>query len=352
MTDSQRWFTFVLTLIGVWIIYLIGPVLVPFLIAFLLAYLINPLVVKLHRWHVPRVVSAAVVFLLVLAIIIVVLLNLVPALELQIANFLRRLPDIINWVQTTAQPWVVQKLGINIDLDTNSIRTELLTKLHGNSSNIAKIIYHTLFNSGYVLFDTLMNIILIPVVAIYLLVDWSKITYKTKLLLPMSPERRDIVADLVRQCGDVLAGFLRGQLMVMVSLAIYYSIALSIVGLDFALLLGVVIGTLSIVPYLGFITGLLIGLITVTIQYHQWTHLIMVLIAFGIGQVCESMVFSPLFIGDRIGLHPIAVIFAVLAGGKLFGFVGILLALPAAAVMMVFFRYIQQHYFSSEERLT
>src|SRR3990167_6759445 len=351
MTDSQRWFTFVCLLIGIWIIYLIGPVLVPFLIAFLLGYLINPLVVRLHCWHVPRVVSAVVVFLLVIATIVLVLLNLVPALEVQIANFLRRLPDIINWVQTIAQPWVTQKLGINLNLDTNSIRTELLTKLHVNGSNIAKVVYQTVFNSGYVLFDTLMNIILIPVVAIYLLIDWSKITYRTKLLLPMSPEKRDIVADLIRQCGDVLAGFLRGQLMVMISLAIYYSIALSIIGLDFSLLLGVVIGTLSIVPYLGFITGLLIGLITVTIQFHQWSHIVMLLIAFGIGQVFESMIFSPLFIGDRIGLHPIAVIFAVLAGGKLFGFVGILLALPGAAVIMVFFRYIQQRYFATEEAM-
>jgi len=348
MTDSQRWLVFVLVLMGLGLIYILSPVLIPFLLAFLLAYFLNPLVEKLQRLKVPRIVSGAILFLLLIAILLALVLSVIPALEAQILVFVRRLPDMINWMQSVALPWVSNRFDIKLDVDSSMIRSQIMQHINANGGNFAKVLVGAVFNSGYLLFEIIMNLILIPVVTVYALVDWVKVTERGKLLLPFSPQRREIAVKLIRECGDVLAGFFRGQLMVMISLAIYYSIALSIIGLDFPLLIGVTVGTLSIVPYLGFIIGLAVGLITLLIQHHDWLHIFLLLGVFAVGQVCESMVFSPLFVGDRIGLHPIAVIFAVLAGGKLFGFVGILLALPAAAVIMVFFRYLQSRYFSEQ----
>lgn len=345
MTDSQRWFTFVIVLITLGLVYLLGPILMPFLISFLLAYLLNPVVTRLQAWKIPRVISATLVFLIVIMLLIAFFFLIVPTLENQISVFVKRLPTMMNWVQTTALPWINAKLDSDVHLDIGELRDQLLAHLQSNGTDWAKIAMRTIFSSGYLAVEVIMNIILIPVVTLYLLSDWHQVTESTKSYLPMTRSQKSTTVKLVRACGDVLAGFIRGQLMVMLSLGIVYCIGLSILGLDLALLIGMCAGILSIVPYLGFITGLLLAIATALIQFHSWFSVIGVLIVFAIGQICEGFVFSPLFVGDRIGLHPVAVIFAVLAGGKLFGFVGVLLALPVAAVIMVFLRHWIATYF-------
>ncbi len=348
MTDSMRWFTLVIIVIFLGVVYLLGPVLMPFVLSFLLAYFLDPVVTRLARWKVPRFLSAFLVFLLVVAIILAVLLSLLPALERQVVAFAHTVPAMFAWVKQTAIPWINARLHLNINIDSAAIQAAVMKHFQSGQGKLAQTVFKTVFNSGYMMIEIVMNVIMIPVITIYLLVDWVKVTTHGKDLLPFAPHKRDRAAGLIKECGDVLAGFLRGQLLVMIGSGVVYSIGLSILGLDLALLVGVLAGCLTIVPYLGFISGVLIALIATALQFPTLWHFIGVLIVFAVGVLCENFVFSPLFVGDRIGLHPVAVIFAVLAGGKLFGFVGVLLALPAAAVIMVLFRHWHNYYFSKE----
>lgn len=349
MTDSQRWFTLLLVLVGLVFIYFLGSVLVPFLVAFLLAYFLNPLVTKLGRLKVPHIVAVLLVFFVAILIVLLLLFMLIPGLEKQITVFIHKLPGIISWLETSVLPWINQKLHLNIQINSQTLKAAAIKHFHENGPGLTKAIMHAAFSSGHIIFEVIMNIILIPVITLYLLADWANVTLHGKRFLPFSAERKEIAVKLIRECGDVLAAFFRGQLLVMISLGIVYSIGLSLLGLDLALLIGVLAGVLSIVPYLGFIVGLLAAVIAAFVQFHSWWYLAGVLLVFGVGQSCESFIFSPLFVGDRIGLHPVAVIFAVLAGGKLFGFVGVLLALPAAAVIMVFIRYWRDNYFLEKQ---
>lgn len=348
MTDSMRWFMLVIICIFLGVVYLLGPVLMPFVLSFLLAYFLDPVVTRLAKWKVPRFLSAFLVFLIVVAVILGVLLSLLPALEKQVLSFAHTIPAMISWVKQTAVPWLNSRFNLHINIDSAAIQSAIMEHVQSSHGKFAQTVFKTVFNSGYVMIEVLMNVIMIPVITIYLLVDWVKVTTHGKGLLPFAPHKRDRAAALIKECGDVLAGFLRGQLLVMIGSGVVYSIGLSILGLDLALLVGVLAGCLTIVPYLGFISGVLIALIATALQFPTLWHFIAVFIVFGVGVLCENFVFSPLFVGDRIGLHPVAVIFAVLAGGKLFGFIGVLLALPAAAVIMVLFRHWHSFYFSKD----
>ena len=349
MSDSMRWFSLVMVAIFLAIVYMLGPVLIPFIISFLLAYFLNPLVLRLYQWKIPRVVSAFLVFIITILIISAILFTLIPALEIQILAFMRNMPAMINWFQGTALPWLNANFHLNLSINPKVIQSVIVEHIQSGNGNFIKTTFTTLFNSGYVIVDILITIIMIPILTLYLLVDWTNVTRDGKRLLPLSAAKREVAAYLIKECGDVLAGFLRGQLLVMIGSGVVYSVGLSILGLNLALLIGVMAGVLTIVPYLGFIMGLIAALLAAAIQFHSWLYIIGVIIVFSIGTLCENFVFSPLFVGDRIGLHPVAVIFAILAGGKLFGFVGVLLALPVAAVIMVLFRHLHRYFFGQEE---
>jgi predicted PurR-regulated permease PerM len=183
------------------------------------------------------------------------------------------------------------------------------------------------------------------VVTFYLLKDWEKMLAGIQQLFPRSVE--SLWVRFFTECNEVLGAFFRGQLLVMLGLSIYYTIGLRWIGLDLALLIGLCIGLVSVVPYLGFIVGLVLALLTTALQFHDVWHLLYVLMVFAFGSILENVILAPWLVGDRIGLHPVAVIFAVLAGGQLFGFTGVLLALPSAAVIMVLVRYITERYMQS-----
>jgi predicted PurR-regulated permease PerM len=349
MTDSQRWMVFLGVALLAVLVYLLSPVLIPFIVAFLLAYFLKPVVARLHAWKIPRVIAVILVFIVVVIIVTGVLFVLVPAIGNQVAKLAEGVPALIAWFEKTFIPWVSSEFGVQMTaIDFNSLKQMLLGHLSAGG-NVAQTIFSTISASGYVLLEIIFNLVMIPVIMLYLLFDWRKVTSKGRAYIPLPEQHRDTVIRALRECGDVLAGFFRGQLLVMIGLAIVYSLGLWLVGLDLALLIGVVSGLLSVVPYLGFISGLLAAILAAVFQYHDWMHVIGVLVVFSVGEICESFIFPPLFVGDRIGLHPVAVIFAVLAGGQLFGFVGVLLALPAAAVIMVFFRHLCHRYFPSKE---
>jgi predicted PurR-regulated permease PerM len=191
----------------------------------------------------------------------------------------------------------------------------------------------------------LTNLVLIPVVAFYLLRDWDRLVAKVDGMLPRSIQ--PTIAYLASESDKILGAFVRGQLLVMLGLAIFYALALKLVGLDVGPLIGMIAGLVSFVPYLGFIIGIVASIIAVLVQFHDAYHLILVLVVFGIGNLLESYILVPKLVGDRIGLHPVAVIFAVLAFGELFGFIGVLLALPLASIAMVLLRFLRERYQAS-----
>lgn len=339
MTESQKWFLLVIVLMSSGIIYLLTPVLMPFLTAFLLAYLLNPFVDKLQRFKVPRWLSACLVFLIVFILITAFTLRVIPALQMQFMLLIDWLPKLLQWVENTALPFINHHLNLNLAWNMSSLKADIINHIQGKADQIVTQFVNALFTSSYKAVEVTMNIILIPVVTIYILADWDKVTQEGMRYMPLPASKKPVARQLIKECGDMLASFFRGQLLVMFSLAILYYIGLIIVGIDLAVLIAITAGLLSVVPYLGFIGGILIAISAALMQNPDLWHVGGVITVFIIGQLCESFVLSPLFIGDRIGLHPIAVIFAILAGGQLFGFVGVLLALPAAAVIMVFFRY-------------
>lgn len=324
--------------------YMLRSVLAPFLIAAFLAYLGDPLVERLTRIKIPRLLAATLVFLIIMAVVVLLLTFFIPLLSRQIALFFNRLPDRLLWLQQAALPLLNQHLGTNISFDLPSIKT-LITQHWQQAGNVAVTVWTTISRSGLALIAWLTKLLLIPVVTFYLLRDWDKVLLGIRQLLPRRIEAKAI--QLAQECDEVLSAFLRGQLLVMVGLAIIYSLGLAIVGLDLALLVGISAGLLAIVPYLGIIIGILAASIAALIQFHDGIHVLYVVIVFIVGHFIEHFVLTPWLVGHRIGLHPVAVIFAILAGGHLFGFVGVLLALPVAAVVMVLLRHLKQHYVQS-----
>ncbi len=326
------------------VVYLLAPVLTPFLVAALLAYLGQPLVTRLVRWRLPRVVAALAVFALFVGVFAGLLVFLVPAVQHQIAGFAQRLPRYLDWLQREALPWFERVTGAGLALDVEALR-QTLTAHWQELGGWLKVSAGYVMQSGLRLIGWLVNLVLIPVITFYLLLDWERLLTRVTALFPVAQQPR--VKSLARETDAVLGGFLRGQLSVMLVLAVFYSTGLWFVGLDLALPIGIVTGLLSFVPYLGFLTGLVSAGISAYVQFQDANMIVWVLALYGAGQALEGLVLTPRLVGGATGLHPVAVIFAVMAGGQLFGFTGVLLALPAAAVLKVWLRHLHEYYVSS-----
>ncbi len=350
-TDSRNWLMLALLAGGGWLVYLLAPVITPFAISAVLAYLGDPFVdrlekVSIGRWKVGRTVAVSIVFVLMLSLLTIVLLIVIPLLVEQVRLLIHLIPRWIEWFSTTALPWLAGKLGFELkDFDTTQF-SEVFKDYWREISTAAFKVMDFVSRGGMAVVALLTNLILIPVVTFYLMRDWDPLIRAIHDLLP-----RDMEAEINRTVSDVdevLGAFFRGQLMVMLALGLIYTIGLSLVGIDLAILIGMGAGLLSIVPYLGSIVGVLVAVGAAIFQFQDVFHLLMVLLVFGVGQSAEGMYLTPKLVGDQIGLHPVAVIFAVLAGGQLFGFLGILLALPVAAALNVLVRQLLQKYRLSE----
>ncbi|WP_070989311.1 AI-2E family transporter [Halofilum ochraceum] len=347
MSSSERWMVFAGIVFAGFLVWLLQPVLTPFLAAALLAYLGDPLVDRLETFRLPRTGAVLVVFTVLLLVILGIVLLLVPMVGTQIEYLREVLPAMFAWAQDTALPWVEREFEVDLSahLRLDRIGTELAAHWR-QTGDIATLILQRVSSSGLALIGWVATAALIPVVTFYLLRDWDTLVARVRDLLPRRIE--PVASGLTRECDEVLGAFLRGQLLVMLSLGVIYAIGLWALGLDLALLIGMVAGVASIVPYLGTIVGIGAALVAAVFQFGDVWHLVGVAIVFGVGQMLEGMVLTPLLVGDRIGMHPVAVIFAVLAGGQLFGFVGVLLALPVAAVIMVLLRHVHDLYKGSE----
>lgn len=342
MSDSQRLWMFVAVALAGLLVYLLQPILAPFLVAALLAYLGDPPTDRLEAMGLSRTLSVCVVFLTLTLVAVIALLLTLPAVGRQLDILVARIPQWLHTAQVTLVPWLQQQLGLpegSIEiLDIKALVSEHWTQASGALAAVVK----PLAGSGMAFAALLANLVLIPVVTFYLLRDWDVLMAHIRDFLPRSIEPK--VVALARECDEILGAFIKGQLLVMIALGVVYAIGLWIVGLELALILGLLAGLASIVPYMGFIVGILAAGIAAWFQFQDMTALLWVALVFGIGQALEGMVLTPLLVGDRIGLHPVAVIFAIMAGGQLAGFTGILLALPIAAVLMVFVRHAHHSY--------
>ena len=345
-TDSEKWLLLACAVGTGWLIYLLGPVLTPFAAAALLAYLGDPIVDRLERWRLSRTVAVVIVFLVMTLILALIVIILIPLLEDQIERLRDWLPALMAWLQSSAVPRLTATFGIDPDILSGERLIEFVRGHLNEAGGIAAAIMGSVSRSGAAILTWVVNLTLIPVVTFYLLRDWDALVSRINGLLPRNVE--PTVSKLARESDQVLGAFLRGQLTVMVALGLVYAIGLWLVGIDLALLIGLIAGLISFVPYLGAIVGVLLGVVAAAFQYQDFLHVALVLGVFGVGQMLEGMVLTPLLVGDKIGLHPVAVIFAVMAGGQLFGFVGVLLALPVAAVINVLLRHAHEFYRSSK----
>ena len=344
MSESQKWMGVVMAVAGGWLLWLLAPVLTPFLVAALLAYLGDPWVDRLEARRLPRTAAVVVVFLVIFGALGLAMVLLVPMLEHQIGIFVAKVPGYLAWVQEDVLPRLEERLGPLPMIDLDALK-ETLRENWRTAGGLLGQVAGDIWGSGMRLLAWIGNLILIPVVVFYLLRDWDLLVEEIRSLLPRDWE--PVVSGLTRESDDVLGAFLRGQLMVMVALGAVYSTGLYFAGLELALLVGLLAGAVSFVPYLGVIVGVVVASLAMYLQTQELVSLLPVLGVFGLGQVLEGMVLTPLLVGDRIGLHPVAVIFAVLAGGQLFGFVGVLLALPVAAVVAVVVRHAHERYLQS-----
>lgn len=346
MSDSQRW----LLLIGVfavgWVLYLLGPVLTPFVVAAFLAYLGDPLVDRLEALKISRTLSVVTVFATLTLSGLLLMVFLVPILQQQLQTLISNLPLAIEWAQQRLLPKLLASPFFNdSSFDSEAVRRVVVGHWQELAGTMTEVIRRVTV-SGQVLLAWLLDAVLVPVVTFYLLRDWDLLVAHVRHLLPRRYE--PVVVKLVGECDEVLAGFLRGQLMVMLALAIIYTIGLWLVGLNLAFSIGVVAGLVSFVPYLGFVVGISVAGLAVIVQFQDPIYLAYVAAVFVSAELIQGFVLSPWLVGERIGLHPVTVIFAVLAGGQLFGFIGVLLGLPVAAVIVVLLRHSREIYFRSD----
>jgi predicted PurR-regulated permease PerM len=330
-----------------WLLWLLAPVLTPFIAAALLAYIGDPLADRLQRLKLPRSIAVVCVFILTFVALSLLVLLIVPLIQTQVSALLQALPGIIAQIEEVWLP----KISNFTDIEPGEQigLAAFLARYSDMAGNWGATVLLSLSRSGGALAAAVISLFLVPILTFYLLRDWDTILQKFGAIIPTA--QRKTVLSLARETDDVLGAFLHGQLLVMLALAMLYAAGLSLVGLKFAIAIGVVAGLVSFVPYLGFVFGIGLAGLTVALEPDPLLPFLGVIATFSIAQFIEGSVLTPKLVGDRIGLHPVLVIFSIAAGGQLFGFFGILLALPAAAVLSVLVRFAYQRYLAEHPEL-
>ena len=322
----------------------LGPVLTPFLIGAIFAYLGTPVVDRLEKRGVPRSLSTLGVIVFIGLLLAALFLVLIPLVQSEVVSITRRVPDLFARFTERVVPILEEKFGIALSFDFESIRN-FITENAQQARDLSARLLSGVKAGGQILLTVVINLALIPVVMFYLLRDWNMIVARIDDLVPRRWSGK--VRTVAREIDSVLAEFLHGQLLVMAALAVYYAIGLTLVGLNHALAIGILTGVLVFIPYVGFGLGFLLGTLAALLEWHGWPGFLAVMAVYGIGQLLENYVLVPFLVGDRIGLHPLAVIFALLAFGELFGFAGVLMALPVSAALLVGLRHLRRAYEAS-----
>lgn len=334
-----------LLLLALWFL---GPVLTPFVVAAVLAYALTPVVDKLDdmgRGRLPRVLAVLIVETLFLLILLSILLLVVPIFAKELPLLREQLPLLADRLNNSLGPWLAQ-FGIKVSLDVASIKTFVVKYLNANVEEAFGSVMSSLKLGGSVALTIVGNVVLIPVALFLLLNDWDRFVASVVELVP--PKMRASFDSFTEEADIVLGQYLRGQLLVMGVLAIYFSVALTLFGFDLAVPVGVFTGLAFFIPYLGFGLGLILAFLAGILQFGSWYGVLVVAGVYGAGQFVESFYLTPRLVGERIGLHPLSVIFALLAFGQLFGFLGVLIALPTSAVLLVGVRRVRASYLASK----
>ena len=326
------------------LLWLLAPVLTPFVIAAVLAYALHPAVEALAARRVPRLAAVIMIEALAIAALLALVLLLVPVFAKELPLLREQIPLLADRANQHLTPWLAQH-GIDVKLDSASIKAFVRKVLDANLEDWAAAALSSARIGGSMLLAFVGNAVLMPVALFYLLIDWPRVVERARALIP--PHQRGRGLAFLGDCDAVLGQYLRGQLMVMGVLALYYSVALAIAGFDLALPVGVFTGLAIFVPYLGFGLGLALALLAGVLQFASWYGLVAVAVVYGVGQLVESLWLTPRLVGERIGMNPLMVIFALLAFGHLFGFAGVLIALPVSALIVVAARRLQAAYLAS-----
>ena len=332
-----------------WILYLLKPVVIPFIIAFFIAYLFSPLVDRLQKIGLPRWLSIGTVFIGIGVAVTMAFWYIVPLIWKQLVIARDSIPVGINWINSTFLPWVSNTFNVEqMEIDTNHMSTIVMDYIQTNySTDSLQAMALRVAQSGLNFIQVGGTVVLIPIIAFYFLLDWRRMLGSLRRLIPRPYEKTTL--EIATECHSVLGAFVKGQFLVMILLGIVYAVGLQLIGLDVGLIIGMIAGLASIIPYLGFAVGIVAAVIATLLQFGvDWMQLALVLVVFMIGQGVEGYVLQPFLLGDKIGLSPVAVVFAVLAGAQLAGFLGMLIALPVAAVIVVLLRHARDSYEKSQ----
>jgi predicted PurR-regulated permease PerM len=345
-TPYQRrafiWFAIALV-VGI-LLWLLSPVLTPFLLGAILAYILHPGVGWLTRRRVPKGLAALLMILFFTLMVTALVLLILVVVQKEVPQLRQQVPVLFSHVHAWLQPKLAM-LGLADSLDFASIRDLVTNQLEGSAQTVVVYAWTSIRTSSNLMLDLIGNLVMVPLVLFYLLYDWNAMIRRIKHFIP----RRWLVKtiQLSHDMDQMLSQYLRGQLLVMGVLAVYYSIALWAAGFEIALPVGIFTGLAVFIPYIGYATGLILALLAGLLQFGSWYGFGAVAVVYGVGQILESFILTPRLVGERIGLHPLAVIFALLAFGQLFGFFGVLLALPVSAILSVAWRELRQGYLSS-----
>jgi len=342
----QSLFWLLLAAAILWLLAQLGPVLTPFLLAALLAYALDPAVEWLvrKRWR-RQLAITAVLFVMLLALVLLVVI-LIPILRQELGLAAERLPQLAEWFNQSLAPRLQHWFGWQVRWDAASIKTLIAQHWNTHSEDIVALLFDSLQGGGSTLLTLLGILFLVPLVLFYLLLDWPQLIQRCAQVIPRRWYAK--TATIAQEIDALLAQYLRGQLLVMLILALYYAITLKLAGISIGIPVGLLTGLLIVIPYLGYALGLTLALLAALLEPGGATTVIAVAVIYGLGQLIESLFLTPRLVGERIGLHPVAVIFALLAFGQLFGFFGILLALPASAALLVGLRHVRVTYLASD----
>lgn len=329
--------------VAAFLVYLLKDVLLPFVAGALVAYVLQPVVAWLEKKGMPRWAGTMLSLLLFLAGFIAILMLVIPAFAAQIRAFITHLPTLIDTLQrrfATWTPFLERELGGSI----GELKSSAASAASDAAGFVAKLM-GGLLAGGFAIINAVSILVIMPVVAFYLLRDWPTMvrTIDGWLPRPIAPTVRDLFAEM----DHIVAAFVRGVGTVCLSLAVFYAAGLSLVGLQFGLAIGIFAGLASFIPMFGAVISFFLALALALSQFETWTSVGLVVLVFVVGQVLESYVLTPQLVGNRVGLHPVWVIFALMAGGALFGFLGVLLAVPAAAAIGVLTRFALSRYRAS-----
>ncbi|MCU0895058.1 MAG: AI-2E family transporter [Rhodospirillales bacterium] len=345
MTAERRWLIWlaIAIVLGV-LVYETRAALTPFIAGMAVAYLLDPLADRLEALGVPRTGAVCIILGSFLALLVLVAILLFPVLQTQVVELAARIPTYIQQVRDAAMQ-LIDRLQATLSAQEVERLRSAAGNVAGNVVGWLGQILSGLWSGGLAVFNALSLVVIMPVVAFYLLRDWDRIVAHIDGLLPR--DGADTIREQVREIDDRLSGFVRGQASVCLALGTWYAVGLTLVGLDFGLLVGIGAGLISFVPYLGTGLGLIVGLGLAVAQYDTWLPIGLVAAVFVSGQMLEGYVLTPRMVGERVGLHPVWVLFALMAGGALLGFTGVLLAVPAAAVIGVLVRFAISRYLQS-----